>query len=35
MKNSTPLVLIDRVRVGGYDDLCRHLGVSVPRDESI
>ena len=26
---TTPLVFIDRVRVGGYDDLCRHLGVSL------
>lgn len=24
---TTPLVFIDRMRVGGYGDLCGHLGV--------
>ena len=30
---TTPLVIIDRARIGGYDDLCRHLGMSVPGGE--
>lgn len=30
---TTPLVFIDRVRVGGYDDLCRHLGVNAHEVE--
>ena len=28
--DTTPLVFIDSMRVGGYDDLCRHLGTGVP-----
>lgn len=26
---TTPLVFVDRERVGGYDDLCKHLGTTV------